>query len=253
MALLIGVSLGLIGSGGSILSVPILVYFFGVTPEVATTHSLFIVGITAITASYKHYRIGNLKTGLALQFGLPSVIILLLTRKYILPTLPEQIIQIGRLMVTRHLLLMGLFAILMIAAAAYMIRKTAPRSGGRPSHISLMIIAVGVGLVTGLLGAGGGFLIVPALLIYGRLELKYAIATSLTIITFNSLIGFTGDLINGVQFNKMLLLKVSLMALTGLGLGIGLSRRMNGEKLKPLFGWFILIMGIFIIIREFVF
>jgi len=252
--LLIGVSLGLIGSGGSILSIPILVYCFGVTPEVATTHSLFIVGITAIAASYKHYRLGNLKLATAVIFSIPSIIVLLLTRKYILPAIPAQVFAVCSFTVSKHLLMMGLFSLLMVASAIFMIRsKDKTQTTGSTSTLKLIVIAIGVGFVTGLLGAGGGFLIVPALLLYARLDVKSAIATSLTIITINCLIGFVGDLINNVAFNKMLLFKVSVMALAGMLLGINLSKKLNGEKLKPVFGWFVLLMGLFILVKEFLF
>ena len=243
--------MGLIGSGGSILSIPILVYCFGVTPEVATTHSLFIVGITAIIASYKHYKLGHLKVDVALVFSVPSVIALLLTRKYLLPAIPSIIYSNGNFVLEKHHLMMGLFSLLMMASAIYMIRNRHSNQGNKPSRLKLFFIAIAVGFVTGLLGAGGGFLIVPALLVYAKLEVKSAIATSLTIITLNCLIGFIGDLINDVPFNKMLLIKVSVMAFAGLLIGIALSRKTNGEKLKPVFGWFVLIMGLFIIIKEF--
>lgn len=251
LSLLIGVSLGLIGSGGSILAVPILVYLFQVTPENATTDSLFIVGITSTIASYKHHKLGNLKLKEAIVFTIPSLTALLATRKYILPAIPEMIFRYAHFEFTKHILIMVVFAILMILAAHSMInRKQAPHTG-HASVTRLVLIGIAVGLVTGFLGAGGGFLIVPALLFYGRLELKYAIATSLFIITVNSLLGFTGDVINGVYFDKMLLLKVSAMAIAGMFIGMALSKKIDGKKLKPLFGWFILAMGLFIIVKEF--
>lgn len=248
--MLIGVSLGLIGSGGSILAVPILVYLFGVTPENATTHSLFIVGITSVIASYNHHQQGNLKLRTAFVFALPSLIVLLLTRKYILPAIPENIAQIGNFVLTKHIFLMTIFSVLMMAAAVSMIRKRPTTASGAVSGIKLGAIGIVVGLITGLLGAGGGFLIVPALLFYAKLDLKFAIATSLFIITMNSLIGFTGDLLNHVHFDKMLLAKVSSMAIVGMFAGLAISKKINGKKLKPLFGWAILTLGVFIIIKE---
>lgn len=250
LSLLIGVSLGLIGSGGSILAVPILVYLFGITPEHATTHSLFIVGITSVIASYKNHRLGNLKIKEALVFAIPSLIILLLTRKFILPAIPEQILSIHNFVLTKHTLIMIVFSILMILAATSMIKKQNVPAGEIVSNTKLAFIGIIVGLVTGFLGAGGGFLIVPTLLFYGRLELKYAIATSLFIITINSLIGFLGDVMNGVYFDKILLLKVSSIAIAGMFAGIAIAKKIDGKKLKPLFGWFILTMGIFIIVKE---
>jgi len=248
--LLIGVSLGLIGSGGSILAVPILVYLFGVTPENATTHSLFIVGITSTIASFKHHRLGNLKLKEAFTFAIPSVAVLLLTRKFILPAIPETIFHQGDFILTKHRLIMIVFSVLMILVAYSMIQHKKEPQTGEASVARLSFIGLLVGLVTGFLGAGGGFLIVPALLFYGRLSLKYAVATSVFIITTNSLIGFAGDLINGVQFDKMLLAKVSTMAIAGMFVGIAFSKKIDGRKLKPIFGWFVLVMGLFIIFKE---
>lgn len=250
LSLLIGISLGLIGSGGSILAVPILVYLFGVTPENATTHSLFIVGVTSLIASYRHHRLGNLEMKEALTFSIPSVVSLLLTRKFLLPAVPEIVFQINGFQLTKHTLIMVVFSVLMIVAALSMIRRPiAPRTS-ETSKGRLGLVGLVVGVVTGFLGAGGGFLIVPALLFYGRLTLKQAIATSVFIITTNSLIGFAGDLLNRVSFDQMLLFKVSAMAIAGMFIGLKLSRKIDGKSLKPLFGWFILAMGLFIIFKE---
>lgn len=250
LSLLIGISLGLIGSGGSILAVPILVYLFGVTPENATTHSLFIVGITSVIASYKHHKQGNLRLKTALIFAVPSLVTLLFTRKFILPAIPQAIFSIGEFHLDKHMLIMVVFSILMIAAATSMVKRNNEPKGGSSSIVRLAILGAIIGFVTGFLGAGGGFLIVPALLFYGRLELKYAIATSVFIITINSLIGFIGDVMNSVHFDKMLLIKVSSIAIAGMFIGIGISKKIDGKKLKPIFGWFILIMGLFIILKE---
>jgi uncharacterized membrane protein YfcA len=250
VSLLIGISLGLIGSGGSILAVPILVYLFKVTPENATTHSLFIVGITSSIASFRHHRLGNLKLREALIFAAPSLVTLLLTRKYLLPAIPDVIFNVGSFTLTKHILIMVVFSILMIAAAVSMIRRKETTETGIASPFRLAIIGLIVGVITGFLGAGGGFLIVPALLFYGKMDLRFAIATSLFIITVNSLIGFLGDVVNQVQFDKILLAKVSGAAIVGMFIGMAISKRIDGKKMKPLFGWFILLMGVFIIIKE---
>lgn len=244
--------MGLIGSGGSILAVPILVYLFNVTPEKATTHSLFIVGITSVIASYKHYKLKNLRMRQALLFGIPSLVSLLTTRKFILPALSDVVWKYQNYILTKHALIMIVFSALMIVAANSMIKKSEPQSGTTVSNTRLMLIGFIVGIVTGFLGAGGGFLIVPALLFYARLDLKYAIATSLFIITMNALIGFLGDVINGVKFDVSLLAKVSFMAIIGMFIGIAISKKIDGSKLKPIFGWFILVMGVFILAKEIV-
>ncbi|SDD54409.1 sulfite exporter TauE/SafE family protein [Niabella drilacis] len=247
-SLLIGVSLGLIGSGGSILAIPILVYFFKQTPEQATTHSLFIVGITSAIAVRNHYRVGNLKIKEALYFAIPSIISLILSRKYLLPSVPEVIADRGML-ITKHLLMMLLFSLLMIAASFSMILRFSPVSG-KVSVSRLFLLGALIGIVTGFLGAGGGFLIVPVLIFYAGMSMRNAIATSLLIITINSLSGFTGDLINKVAFDQRILITVAATAIAGMFAGLYFSRKIDGEKLKPLFGWFIFMMGLFILARE---
>ena len=246
----IGISLGLIGSGGSILGVPILVYFFAVSPEIATTHSLFIVGITSAIASYKHHKQGNLRIKPALYFGLPSLITLLLTRKYILPGIPSTLIQTNNFTLDKQTFILVFFAMLMIFASISMIKKQRAKPFQEASVSILIVMGILVGLVIGILGAGGGFLIVPALVLFGKLDMKYAIATSLFVITSNSLLGFVGDLINKVQINYYILVTVSSSAIIGMFIGMYLSKKIDGKKLKPGFGWFILIMGIFIITKE---
>ncbi|MGJ7030454.1 sulfite exporter TauE/SafE family protein [Niabella hirudinis] len=249
-SLLIGVSLGLIGSGGSILAIPILVYFFKLTPEHATTHSLFIVGVTAAIAVRNHYRFGNLKMKEALYFAIPSIISLVLSRKYLLPSIPEVIAYRG-VHITKQMLMMLLFAVLMIAASFSMILRTRFRQApGKISVIRLMLLGSVIGIVTGFLGAGGGFLIVPVLIFYAGMNMRHAIATSLLIITINSLSGFIGDLVNNVAFDKRILVTVAATAITGMFTGLYFSRKIDGEKLKPLFGWFILLMGLFILAKE---
>ncbi|MBO9592012.1 MAG: sulfite exporter TauE/SafE family protein [Niabella sp.] len=249
-SLLIGVSLGLIGSGGSILAIPILVYFFGLTPEHATTHSLFIVGITSAIAVRKHYRFGNLKLREALYFAVPSIISLLLSRKYLLPAVPEIISNQG-ITITKHMVMMVFFALLMIGASLSMIRKPIPAAAsGQVSVSRLVLLGLLIGIVTGFLGAGGGFLIVPVLVFYGGMSMRHAIATSLLIITINSLSGFIGDLVNHVVFDKRILVTVSATAITGMFAGLYLSNRIDTLKLKPVFGWFIFLMGLFIFTKE---
>lgn len=250
-SILIGITLGLIGGGGSILTVPILVYLFHIDPENATSYSLFIVGITALVGSYRHYRLGNLQVLSALYFAIPSLLSLLFVRKLVLPKIPETLFSINQLEVTKNLLIMIVFAILMMAASVSMIRK----SKGDPIEKKLNIprlafIGFLVGLVTGFLGAGGGFLIIPALLFFGNLQMKQAIGTSLLIIFINSLIGFTGDLINGMTIHYPLLFSITTIAIIGMFIGTQLSKKIDGAKLKPAFGWFVLVMGIYIISKE---
>ncbi len=250
-SVLIGITLGLIGGGGSILTVPILVYLFHIQPELATSYSLCIVGITAMIGAYKHYTLGNLQPKTALFFAIPSVVSLLFVRKIILPLIPNHLFSIGHVNVTKNIFIMLVFAILMIAASSSMIRKTTQTiSSEQPNFWRLSLIGLGVGLVTGFLGAGGGFLIIPALIFFAGLPMKQAVGTSLLIIFINSTIGFSADLMNGIQLNFQLLFTLSAIAIAGMFIGTYLSKKIDGAKLKPLFGWIVLVMGIYIIAKE---
>ncbi len=250
-SILIGITLGLIGGGGSILTVPILVYLFQINPENATSYSLFIVGVTAMFGSYRHYQLGNLQIKSALYFAIPSVLSLLFVRKLVLPNIPESLFSIGQLEITKNLLIMFVFGILMVAASLSMIRKSKGEQIESTLNIPrLAFIGFLVGFVTGFLGAGGGFLIIPALLFFANLPMKQAVGTSLFIIFINSLIGFTGDLINGITINYQLLFTVTAIAIIGMLIGTQLSKKIDGAKLKPAFGWFVLVMGLYIITKE---
>ena len=248
----IGLALGLIGGGGSILAVPILVYLFHINPEQATSYSLFIVGITAMVGSYSHYKLGNLKIKAALVFALPSVLSLLFVRDVILPRIPSIVFTVNSFEVSKNLMIMIVFAFLMIAASISMIRRSTPKEIViRDGSIRIAAIGLLVGFITGFLGAGGGFLIIPALLFFANLPMKQAIGTSLLIIFINSLIGFAGDVLKGNEIHYELLLTISAIALIGMFIGTYLSKKIDGAKLKPAFGWFVLVMGIYIIIKEF--
>jgi hypothetical protein len=209
------------------------------------------VGITALVGSYRHFKLGNLQVKSALFFAIPSVFSLLFVRKLVLPNITEILFSIHQLEVTKNLLIMIVFAILMIAASISMIRKSKGDQIKSTLNIPrLAIIGFLVGFVTGFLGAGGGFLIIPALLFFANLPMKQAVGTSLLIICINSIIGFTGDLINGISINYQLLLTITAIAIVGMLIGTQLSKKIDGSKLKPAFGWFVLVMGIYIISKE---
>jgi len=253
-SLFIGISLGLIGGGGSILTVPILVYLFNVNPKLATTYSLFIVGLTAAFGAIRHYKMGNIVVKSALYFAIPSLVTLLLVRKIILFQIPEMISFGSLFSISRDLLIMVLFAILMVMASYSMIKKQKPvDSESQIKPLQLVLIGAAVGIITGFLGAGGGFLIIPALLFFAKMQMKQAVGTSLLIIAFNSLLGFAGDVVNGVAMNYLFLFTIAFIASVGIFIGTYLSKKINGEQLKPLFGWFVLVMGIYIIAKELVF
>lgn len=250
-SIIIGLSLGLIGGGGSILTIPILVYLFKIDPKLATSYSLFIVGITALSGCFSHYRMGNLKIKSALFFAIPSVFSILVIREVIILKIPNVICTINNFEVTKNFLIMIVFAVLMMAASLSMIYRNNPEIHSSGTHyLQLAIIGSIVGIVTGFLGAGGGFLIIPALLFFASLPMKQAVGTSLLIIFINSAIGFVGDLYIGTPINYAFLLSISTIAFIGMLIGTHLSKKIDGDKLKPFFGWFILIMGIYILIKE---
>jgi len=250
-SIFIGIVLGLIGAGGSIMTVPIMVYLFKINPELATVYSLFIVGITALFGAIRYYRQGNIELKTALAFTLPSIITLLSIRKFLMPIIPKELFPLGNFLVSKDLLIMLVFAVLMILASISMIKSSGKESKTeKPSLAKLILLGLMVGVITGILGAGGGFMIIPALVIFGGLEMKTAVGTSLLIISINTLIGFAGDMINGISIDIKLLTLVTIFAILGMFLGTQLAKKIPGDKLKPIFGWFVLLMGIYIIIKE---
>jgi hypothetical protein len=256
MALMIGLTLGLLGGGGSILTVPVLVYLLGIEPVMSTGYSLFIVGLSALVGAFSYYRKGLIDLKTAAVFGAPAIAAVYFTRKVLVPAIPLQIITVGEFVVTKDIAIMVLFALLMIAASYSMIKgsDTKERADQPISYHYPMILLEGVvvGLLTGMVGAGGGFLIIPALVILSGLSMKMAVGTSLIIIAVKSLIGFIGDIQN-YTVDWVFLLSFSAIAVVGILIGSKLSNYVPGQKLKPAFGWFVLILGIYILGKELLF
>lgn len=250
-SIFIGISLGLMGGGGSILTVPVLVYLFNINPVLATTYSLFIVGMGSMFGVYAYLKQKLVNLGAVLNFGVPSVIAIFITRKFLLPHIPSVLFTVEGFAITRELFLMLLFSVLMIGASYSMIRKrkTDLSLSGKPKPATMAFQGVIVGFLTGIVGVGGGFLIIPSLNILGKLSMKEAIGTSLAIIVLNSLVGFAGSLGHFTP-DWAFLLSVTAVAVTGIFIGTQLSKKIEGTKLKPAFGWFILCMGIYIIAKE---
>lgn len=254
-SILMGLSLGLIGGGGSILTVPILVYLFSVNPILSTAYSLFIVGLTALVGGTFYLKKGevDLKTGFI--FAIPSFIGVYLTRAFIVPSLPDPVFSIGSTTVSKALLIMFVFAVLMVVASLSMIKSnkgvTEAKKISNSSRI-LLISAEGliVGGITGFVGAGGGFLIIPALVVLVGLPMKIAVGTSLFIIAAKSLIGFIGDVQHQAFIDWKLLFTIAAIAIGGLFLGMSLSRKVPEKALKKGFGYFVLIMGTIILIDQ---
>ncbi len=254
-SVLMGLSLGLIGGGGSILAVPILVYLFDVNPVLSTSYSLFVVGLTSLIGSYSHFKKGNLDLKTALIFGLPSIVSVYVVRKFVVPIIPDPVFTIGEILITKSIFVLILFSLLMVVAALSMIRKNKREVTDCQQKIKYNIpIILGegilVGAITGLVGAGGGFLIIPALVLFGGLCMKKAVGTSLLIIALKSLIGFTGDLGSGLELDVQFMLIFAGFATIGIIAGTLISKYISNQKLKPAFGWFVLVMGLYIISKE---
>lgn len=257
-ALFIGLVMGMTGSGGSILSIPILAYLFHLDEKTATAYSLFIVGFTAFFGGIRSL-FANLVSFKAVIFlGIPAVIGVLLVRRIIIPVLPEMLFHIGEFEFTRRMLMFGLFSILMFIAAYTMLNKSKVNLANRSNQEFVfhpLIVTEGffLGLFMGLIGAGGGFLIVPALMFIAKLPIKQAMATSLVIVSFNSLIGFfLGDFMNATLFlDWNFLLVFTAISLVGILIGGLLSKSINSIKLKKYFGYFVIGMAVFMFIMEF--
>ncbi|WP_396184067.1 sulfite exporter TauE/SafE family protein [Flavobacterium sp.] len=256
LAVFVGISLGLIGSGGSILTVPILVYIMAVEPVLATAYSLFIVGSTALVGGVQSARLKKVDFKTAIIFGIPSIVAVYLTRAYLVPFLPETFFTFQSFTLTKPIALMLLFAVVMILASFSMIR---PSKILVDEHVPMqynypMILVEGtlVGVLTGLVGAGGGFLIIPALVLLAKMPMKLAVGTSLFIIAAKSLLGFLGDLKGDESIDWNLLLIFTALSILGIFIGISLAKKVEGAKLKTGFGWFVLVMGVYIILKELV-
>lgn len=253
LAILIGVSSGLIGAGGSILAIPILVYLMGIEAAVtAPAYSLFVVGFSSLIGAIIKSRKQQVNFKTALFFGIPTIISIFLTRKFLVPLIPESLFFVGDFEFTNRVLIMVIFSVIMIISATTMIK-------GRPNIINLelkkknhflnFVGGLGIGALTGLVGAGGGFIIIPALTKLNHLKMKVAIGTSLLIIAMNSFFGFLGS-INTTTIEWKLLLPFTGLAVGGIFIGNKISSKVNGEQLKKGFGWFVLVMGAYILIKE---
>lgn len=253
-ALIIGISLGLIGGGGSILAVPVLAYLFTINEKAATAYSLFIVGASALIGGWKQHLKGFVDWRTALVFGVPAIVGVTLVRHYVVPALPDILFQVEDFQFTRRMAMFGLFAVLMIPAAYSMLKKEKNfiKTGDVAYNYPLILLeGLIVGGITGMIGAGGGFLIIPALVILANVEMKVAIGTSLIIIAIKSLMGFfLGDAMT-MEIDWYFLALFTGLSFIGIFIGSYLSNFIDGKKLKKGFGYFILVMSAFIFYMEF--
>lgn len=249
-ALCIGLVLGLTGGGGSILTVPILVYLMSINPVTATAYSLFIVGTTSTFGAIQNYRknLVDLKNGFI--FAIPSFIAVYLTRKYIVPEIPKIILE-SPILITKDTFLMLFFAVIMIFGALSVLKK---KSQENPNEEKRNLIFIGIqtfiiGIIIGLVGAGGGFLIIPSLILFAKLPMRKAVGTSLFIIAMNSLVGFMGDVQNLV-IDWMFLATFTAISVVGIFIGMYLTKYTNESQLKKIFAYFVLLMACIILLKE---
>ena len=249
-ALLIGLVLGLTGGGGSILTVPILVYLMSINPVTATAYSLFIVGTTSTFGAIQNYRknLVDLKNGFI--FAIPSFVAVYLTRKYIVPEIPKIILE-SPILITKDTFLMLFFAVIMIFGALSVLKKKSQDTQNEEKR-NLILIGIQtftIGIIIGLVGAGGGFLIIPSLILFAKLPMRKAVGTSLFIIAMNSLVGFMGDVQNLV-IDWMFLLIFSAISVVGIFIGMYLTKYTNENQLKKIFAYFVLLMAAIILLKE---
>ena len=249
-ALCIGLVLGLTGGGGSILTVPILVYLMSISPVTATAYSLFIVGTTSTFGAIHNYRknLVDIKNGFI--FAIPSFIAVYLTRKFIVPRIPEIIIE-SPILITKNTFLMLFFAVIMIFGALSVLKKKSQDTNNEEKR-NLILIGIQtftIGIIIGLVGAGGGFLIITSLILFAKLPMRKAVGTSLFIIAMNSLVGFIGDVQN-LEIDWLFLLTFSAISVVGIFIGMYLTKYTNESQLKKIFAYFVLLMAAIILLKE---
>lgn len=253
LAVLVGVTLGLMGSGGSILSVPILVYVLHIEPTLATAYSLFAVGTTALIGGLQKAKQGLVDFKKVILFGIPTILAVFSTRKIIVPSIPDVVVTTSFFTLHKSVLIMIVFAIVMIMASIRMLKPIQEKNYVATNQLNypmLFLQGILIGFVAGFVGAGGGFLIIPVLLIFTKTPMKIAVGTSLIIIAVQSLIGFLGDVANRPTMDWNLILLFTLCSVVGVFIGNVVSKKISGDKLKTGFGWFVLLMGIYILLKE---
>lgn len=251
--LFVGATLGIIGGGGAILTVPIMVYLFNTSAVLATSYSLFIVGVSSLFGVWRYHQNRLVDYRTAIYFALPSFVGTYLARRELMPRIPTVIFQIGDGSFSKDQLVMTVFAFVMIAASVSMIRKgkaTESSTSGDRNTLLLSLLGLAVGFVAGFVGAGGGFLIIPALVVMVRMPMAMAVGTSLLIISANSLFGFAGDFLAAAQMNWSFLASTTGLALVGIFVGSYAARFVSASKLKPGFGWFVFLMGAYILFQQ---
>jgi uncharacterized protein len=239
LSLAIGVSLGLLGGGGSILAVPVFHYVLGVSTHDAIAMSLIVVAATSAVAMLPHARDGNVRWRIGLAFGASSMLAAFAGGR------------VGALLPDRMLIIA--FALVMVTAGVAMLlraRKRGTPVSAREIHlVRVVVIGLSVGLITGTLGAGGGFMIVPVLTVFGGLATREAVGTSLLVITLSSTAGVAG-VAEHATFDLRLTAIITGIAIAGSLLGARVGRRLRADHLQRVFGWFVIAVGVLVVVSE---
>lgn len=253
LAVFVGMTLGMLGSGGSILSVPILVYVMGIEPTLATAYSLFVIGTTSLVGGIQKAKQNLVDFYKVILFGIPAILSVFVTRKILLPRIPDVVFATEQFSLTKSVLIMVVFAFVMIFASVRMIKPLKEKivaEDVKLNYFKITLMGILIGLISGFVGAGGGFLIVPTLLFFANTPIKTAVGTSLFIVSAQSLIGFTGDIMSDQIIDWKLLEFFTLASIIGIFIGNFIAKRVDDRKLKTGFGWFVFMMGFYIIIKE---
>lgn len=251
----IGLSLGFMGAGGSILTIPVFVYVLKKDPMSSGVYSMFVVGMSSMAGTIQSVFNKLVDFGVTITFGVPSIAGVLIARKLIFPLIPDELFSVGSFSLSKNMVFMLSLSCLMFFSALRMLKPSmnnrTPRvEGDKPAAAWLLLRGFIVGIITGLLGIGGGFLIVPALYFLAKLPVKTAIGTALLIITVNSLFSFLSSF-SSMDLDWLLLIRFSLGAIVGIMIGTRLSRKIRGDYLKKIFGWFVLSISFYIVYKEF--
>jgi uncharacterized membrane protein YfcA len=251
-ALLTGLVLGLLGGGGAAVSIPILVYAFGVPASVATGYSLLIVAFTALLGTVQNIRLKLVRYSALIKCGLPALISIYIMRRFLIHSIPNVFFTVHGFVMTKNSFILLLLAFFMVLVARNMIVAAKPKTDEpEPApYLLILIQSILIGLFTGLVGAGGGFLLIPLILSAEPMEFRNATATSLTLVTLNSFIGFLGDMQSNSQMDLTFLLAFMGCSIVGVLTGITIATRIDNKKLRLVFGYTMMVIAIYIIIRE---
>ena len=253
-AVLTGLILGLMGGGGALLSIPVLHYLFLIPADVATGYSLFLIGVTATSGAIQNIREKLVDYNALAYYGIPSAVTVYCVRRFLIPNLPDTIIHIYGYTLDKNHTILGLLCIVMFTLAYKMILvepEIEQEHEVKESEIGKLIMySVLIGLFIGVVGAGGGFLMTPALIYIAHLSIKKAIGTSLLLVAGNSLIGFMGDIHSNQTMDWKFLFIFSSFSIVGVFVGIYLQQFIQAKKLKKMFGWFVLFIAVLMVLKE---